>query len=76
MEQIFLETAAQLVSQGSSSLSDRQADALEKLAFDWILNAEKYVESRFPELARARDKVVPHSLCSLLDLKALDAHLY
>ena len=57
MERIFLETAAQLVSDGSSPLSERQADALEKLSFDWILNADKYVEMRYSELYKAREKV-------------------
>ena len=45
-----------LVCEGSSELSDRQAEALEKLTFDWVLNAEKYVDARFSELYRAREK--------------------
>lgn len=57
VERIFLETSVQLVCEGSSDLSDRQAEALEKLTFDWILNAEKYVDVRFSELYKAREKV-------------------
>lgn len=56
MEKIFLETSVHLVCEGSSELSDRQAEALEKLTFDWVLNAEKYVDARFSELYRAREK--------------------
>ena len=56
VEKIFLETSVQLVSEGSSELSDRQAEALEKLTFDWVLNAEKYVDARFSELYKAREK--------------------
>ena len=77
MERIFLETAAQLVSDGSSPLSERQADALEKLSFDWILNADRYVEMRYSELYKAREKVRdPHPtsgpmlrICSLQSTK-------
>lgn len=58
MEKIFLETSVQLVSEGSSELSERQAEALEKLTFDWVLNAEKYVDARFSELYKAREKVL------------------
>lgn len=61
VETVFLEASDRLVDGESSGLSERQADALERLAFDWILNAEKYVEPKFAELARARDKVRPAS---------------
>ena len=70
MEKIFLETSVQLVSEGSSELSDRQAEALEKLTFDWVLNAEKYVDARFSELYKAREKAGP---CFLLP-SALPLH--
>ncbi len=69
VEKIFLETSVQLVSEGSSELSDRQAEALEKLTFDWVLNAEKYVDARFSELYKAREKA--SQLSALLDLTAL-----
>lgn len=56
MEKIFLETATYIVCPGSNEVSDRQAEALEKLTFDWVLNAEKYVDARFSELYKAREK--------------------
>ena len=73
MEKIFLETSVQLVSEGSSDLSDRQAEALEKLTFDWVLNAEKYVDVRFSELYKAREKAsflssTANAFCELLKL--------
>jgi hypothetical protein len=57
VETVFLEASCRAVTPGSSGLSERQADALERLAFDWVLNAEKYVDPRFVELAQAREKV-------------------
>ncbi len=59
VEAVFLEASDRLVGGDTSGLSERQADALERLAFDWILNAEKYVEPKFAELARAREKAHP-----------------
>ena len=56
VESVFLEASVGLVGTASSGLSERQADALERLAFDWLLNADKYVEPKYPELHRARDK--------------------
>ncbi|KAK9839278.1 hypothetical protein WJX81_005497 [Elliptochloris bilobata] len=64
VETVFLEASVRLVDGDSSGLSERQADALERLAFDWILNAEKYVEPKFAELVRAREKVA--RLCGVL----------
>ena len=57
-ETIFLEAATATVGDGSSGLSSQQADALERLAFDWIMNADKYVEPRHTELLRPREKVL------------------
>lgn len=53
---MFLDVAIQL---GSSPgvLSAPQAREMENLAFDWIINGEKYVDSRFPELAQIRVRV-------------------
>lgn len=62
VETVFLEASEKAVGPGSSGLSERQADALERLAFDWLLNAEKYVEPRFVELLRARERVSPPAL--------------
>ena len=53
----FLEAAVQLFGPSSSGLSPKQAEALERISFDWILNPEKWVGSSFGELARARDQV-------------------
>ena len=57
VETVFLEASKQLVGQTSSGLSGRQAEALERLAFDWALNAETYVEPKFSDLGKAREKV-------------------
>ena len=62
VEAVFLEAAHQLVGPGSSGLSERQSDALERLAFDWALNAETYVDPKFSDLARAREKVTPQTI--------------
>ena len=57
VETVFLEASHQLVGPESSGLSGRQAEALERLAFDWALNAETYVEPKFSDLIKAREKV-------------------
>jgi hypothetical protein len=57
VEAVFLEASHQLVGPGSSGLSGRQAEALERLAFDWALNAETYVDPKFSDLTKAREKV-------------------
>ena len=57
VETVFLEASKQLVGPGSSGLSGRHAEALEWLAFDWALNADIYVEPKFSDLGRAREKV-------------------
>jgi hypothetical protein len=58
VEAIFLEAALAVLKQGANKLTDRQAAALEGLAFDWIVNAERYIEARFQELVKIRDKMV------------------
>ena len=57
VETVYLEVTLQLVSKTSSSLSSSQAKALEDLVFDWVLHAEKFVDSRFLDLMKARAKV-------------------
>lgn len=57
VEAVYLEATLQLVSKTSSSLSGNQAKALEDLVFDWVLHAEKFVDSRFMDLLKAREKV-------------------
>ena len=57
VEAIFLEAVQRLAPPAGSGLSVKQADALQHLAFDWILYADKYVDPRFQELAVYRDQV-------------------
>jgi len=61
VETVYLEVTLQLVSKTSSSLSSSQAKALEDLIFDWVLHAEKFVDSRFLDLMKARAKVKVHA---------------
>ena len=58
VEAIFLEAALAVVQQGADKLTERQAAALEGLAFDWIVNAERYIEPRFQELVKIRETLV------------------
>lgn len=62
VETVFLEATLQLVAPESSPLSDGQANAVETLVFDWVLHAEKYVDSKHFELLKARDRVSPMML--------------
>jgi hypothetical protein len=64
VEAIFLEAALAVMKQGASKLTDRQAAALEGLAFDWVVNAERYIEPRFQELVKIRDKMVRAACCT------------
>ena len=57
METVFLEATLQLVAPESSLLSDGQANAVEILVFDWVLHAEKFVDSKHSELLKARERV-------------------
>ena len=58
VETVYLEATLQLVSPSSSSLTAGQAKALEDLIFDWVPHAEKFVDSRFTDLMKARAKVL------------------
>ena len=58
VEATFLEAALQVVEPAAEMLPDNQTRAVEKLAFDWILNTERYVGAQYPELHKARDKVM------------------
>ena len=71
METVFLEATLQLVAPESGPLLDSQANALEALVFDWVLHAEKFVDSKHAELLRARDKVCCHSSISADALHAV-----
>ena len=57
VEAVFLEVTQRLSPPAGAGLSAKQADALQHLAFDWILYADKYVDPRFQELALYRDQV-------------------
>ena len=57
VETVFLEATLQLVAPESSPLSDGQANAVEILVFDWVLHAEKFVDSKHSELLKARERV-------------------
>lgn len=57
-ECLFLEAALQLISAEPACIAPQQSRDLEALAFDWILHAEKYVDVRYPELHRLRERVV------------------
>ena len=41
-----------MLKRGASRLSERQGSALEGLAFDWIVNSERYIEPKFTELTK------------------------
>lgn len=56
VEAMFLEVVLRVTLPGSSGLSERQTDALQDLAFNWILAADRYVEQRLHELGSAREK--------------------
>ncbi|CAL8468215.1 g7754 [Coccomyxa elongata] len=62
VETVFLEATLQLVAPESSPLSDGQANAVEILVFDWVLHAEKFVDSKHSELLKARERVT--KLCA------------
>ncbi|EIE19264.1 hypothetical protein COCSUDRAFT_48883 [Coccomyxa subellipsoidea C-169] len=62
VEAVFLEATLQLVAPESSPLSDGQANAVEILVFDWVLHAEKFVDSKHSELLKARERVT--KLCA------------
>ena len=57
VEAVFLEATLQLVGAQSSPLSTSQADALQKLVFDWVLRGDKFVDPKHAELARPKEQV-------------------
>lgn len=72
VETVFLEATLQLVAPESSPLSDGQANAVEILVFDWVLHAEKFVDSKHSELLKARERV---GFCMSFNLHArMPAH--
>ncbi|KAH7623253.1 hypothetical protein Ndes2526B_g01675 [Nannochloris sp. 'desiccata'] len=57
VEALFLEAALRLVSGDPFSVPLPTIRELENLGFDWVLNGEKYVDGRTPDLVRLRDRV-------------------
>ena len=58
----FLEAAWQVIDPGAAKLSEKHLQALEKLAFDWIIRKEAYVGGQYaaqPEILQARNQVGP-----------------
>lgn len=53
---MFLDAAIQIAGD-RGVLAEGQAKEIEILAFDWIINGEKHVDSRFPDLIPLRDRV-------------------
>lgn len=56
-EALFLDAALQLVDAHSALLTTQQGRDMEHLAFDWILNAEKYVPAGNVDLTRLKERV-------------------
>ena len=59
-ECMFLEAAWEVVDPGVGKLSEKHLQALEKLAFDWVIRKEAYVGGQYasqPEIIKARDQV-------------------
>ena len=57
VEGVFLEATLRLVGPASAPLSGSQADALQKLVFDWVLRGDTFVDPRHAELLRPREQV-------------------
>lgn len=56
---MFLEATLRLVGAASAPLSGSQADALQKLVFDWVLRGDTFVDPRHAELLRPREQARP-----------------
>lgn len=59
-ESTFLEAAWQVLDPGAFRLSEKHLQALQKLAFDWVIRKEAYVGSQYaqqPEVLQARNQV-------------------
>lgn len=54
---MFLEATLQLVSAYPAVLTAQQAREMEHLAFDWILNADKYVAINQGDLGTIKERV-------------------
>lgn len=58
VEALFIEAALRLIGTDPSAIPATQLKELERLAFDWILHGEIYVDNEYPQLHRLRDRVV------------------
>lgn len=59
-ECMFLEAAYEVIDPGAARLSEKHLQALEKLAFDWVIRKEAYVGVQYagqPEVINARNQV-------------------
>lgn len=74
VESLFLEAALRLVGLNGVVLAPTASRELENLAFDWIMHADVYVDGRYQELHRLRDRVVlaASQLLGQLSATALD----
>ncbi|KAL6769541.1 hypothetical protein ACKKBG_A31400 [Auxenochlorella protothecoides x Auxenochlorella symbiontica] len=72
-EIMFLDAAIQIAGD-RGVLAEGQAKEIEILAFDWIINGEKHVDSRFPDLIPLRDRVMTKAaeLLGVLSATSLD----
>lgn len=79
IEKFFLEASKNIVRNNGASVSEKTSDDLEELAFDWILNADRYVDSRLQDvsLSQLKDKVIlaASKLLGELSLTTLDSIL-
>lgn len=59
IEAIFLEAALAVLQRGGGplALSERQGSTLEGFAFDWIVSADRYIETKHSELMKCRARV-------------------
>ena len=58
IEALFLEAVLHLVQTDWTILDEEQANDLENLTVDWVLNAERNADFRYAELHRVRDRVL------------------
>lgn len=74
IEVCFIEAAIRVV-ESNETLSSNHAHELERLAFDWLINADNYVEQRHKESVELKDRVVlaASKLLGALSYSSLDS---
>jgi len=74
IEVCFIEAAIRIV-ESNDTISSNHAHELERLAFDWIINADNYVEQRQKEFVELKDRVVlaASKLLGALSFSSLDS---